>query len=288
MLQVENRGQALEWVLSKLSAARKAPARTFSAPKPVISAEQKKQELKAKQPKEMEMWEAYRDSGWHPQKLDPLLKSFAPLLNSRITLYKNRVEVPVSAIEHEHKKWFVDALKSYDPKKAALNTHITTRLKKAGRWIEANKNFAYIPENVSSKIGVFNAFKSELTEKLGHEPDDQTMHDYALVSGHPKLSTFTLKDIKRLNREQRKGLIQTGHEQDLIRPEELNARELEVAHLITYQLTPQERLVHEYTLGLNGKAKLHPGEIAKKLKMDNSKVAKLRTSIFNKMKPYLT
>ena len=57
--------------------------------------------------------------------------------------------------------------------------------------------------------------------------------------------------------------------------------------MIHYQLTPQKRLVHEYTFGLFGKPVLKPGQIAKKLKMDGSKVAKLRTSIFNKMKPHL-
>jgi DNA-directed RNA polymerase specialized sigma subunit len=282
----EDRGQALEWVLAKLAAKR--AAKPFSAPKPVLSAEEKKQELKAKQPHELRLWQDYRESGWHPEKLDPLLRSFGGLINSRISLYKNRVEIPTSTIEHVHKKEFVAALKSYDPKKAALNTHITNRLKKAGRYIESNKNFAYIPENVSKNIGAFNAFKAELQERLGFEPDDTTLHDEALKANHPKLGALSLKDIKRLNRDQRKGLIQSGHEQDLIRPEELDARELEVAQLIVHQLTPQERLVHEYTLGLNGKEKLAPGQIAKKLKMDNSKVSKLRKAIWTKMAPYLS
>jgi DNA-binding CsgD family transcriptional regulator len=67
----------------------------------------------------------------------------------------------------------------------------------------------------------------------------------------------------------------------------MSSREDEVVHLIYHQLTPQERSVHEYTFGLNGKPRLEPGAIAKKLKMDNSKVSKLRTSIFKKMEPHL-
>lgn len=286
MLPGTDKDQALEWVLEKLSAAKKPAAKGFSVPKPVQTAEEKRQELKAKQPKEMELWKAYRDSGWHPEKLDPLLKSFSGLINSRINIYKNRVEVPTTVIEQEHKKWFADALRTYDPKKAALNTHITTRLRKAGRLIDSNKNFTYIPENISSKIGTFNYFKSELREKLGHDPDDQTLLDHALTSGNKKLMKLTIKDVRRLNNDQRKGLIQQGHESDL-HTESLSPREQEVAELIVYQLTPQERLVHEYTVGLNGKPKLSPGEIAKKLKMDGSKVSKLRRSAFDKMAPYL-
>lgn len=283
-----DKAQDLEWVLGKLSAAKKPAVRAFSALKPTLTAEQKKQELKTKQPLEMKLWEDYRASGWHPKKLDPILKSFSGLLNQRINIYRNRVEIPTAAIEHVHKTEFMKGLKDFDPSRGVqLNTYLTNRLKKAGRYIEANKNFAYIPENVSKNIGAFNAFKAELTERLGHEPDDHTIHDEALKANHPRLGILSLKDIKRLNRDQRKGLIQTGYEQDLLHPEELNPREIEVSQLIIHQLTPMERLVHEYTLGLNGKAKLQPGQIAKKLKMDGSKVSKLRRSIWNKMAPYL-
>lgn len=281
MLAAEDRDEALDWVLGKLSAARKVQP---AAPSPA----EKQQDLREKQSKEMELWKEYEASGFHPSKLNPLVKSFQPLLNSRINFYKNRAEIPVSVIDHVHKVHFVERLKTFDPSKGVkLSTWISIGLKKPGRFIEANKNFAYIPENITKNIGAFNAFKSELTERLGYEPDDQTIHDEAVKAQHPKLGLVSLKDIKRLNREQRKGLIQTGHESDLLFPNELNPRELEVAHLIVHQLTPQERLVHEYTLGLNGKAKLSPGAIAKKLKMDNSKVSKLRSAVWSKMQPYL-
>lgn len=281
MLAAEDREEALDWVLEKLSAARKAQPVAPLVP-------DKKEELKAKQPKELELWKAYKASGFHPAKLNPLIKSFQGLLNERIRHFKNRVEIPVSVIDHVHKVEFVDALKSYDPKRGTqLNTHIFNRLRKAGRFIDANKNFAYIPENISKNIGFFNTFKAELSEKLGYEPDDQTIHDEAVKQRHPRLGLISLKEIKRLNREQRKGFVQKGHESDLLFPDELNPRELEVAHLIVFQLTPEERAVHEYTLGLNGKPKLAPGAIAKKLKMDNSKVSKLRSSAWAKMQPYL-
>ena len=286
MLASADRGQDLDWVLEKLSAAKKGASKRYT-PVPIKTDEEKRKELKDKQPKEIELWKEYKASGWQPDKLDPLLKSFSGLINSRINVYRNRVEVPTTVIEQEHKRWFADALRTYDPKKAALNTHITKRLLKGGRLIEANKNITYIPENVSKNIGVFNAFKAEQREKFGYEPDDKTLHDLALTSGNKKLQSLSIKDIKRLNTDQRKGLIQQGFEADVLHQDKLDPRETEVAQLIVYQLTPQERAVHEYTVGLNGKPKLKAGEIAKKLKMDNSKVSKIRTSIWKKMAPYL-
>jgi DNA-directed RNA polymerase specialized sigma subunit len=281
--------EALDWVLSKISAAKKQSTlvRIPEAPKlpsfsklPKKTDFEKKQELKAKQPKEMELWHAYKAADY---------KSFQGFINDWVGRYKNRIEVPVSVVEAEHKKWFITGLKSYDPKKGAqLNTHLTNYMKKAGRFLDASKNFAYIPENVSKNIGAYNSFKSELSERLGYEPDDQTLHDFAIKEKHERLGVLSLKDIKRLNKEQRKGLINTGYENDLFFPNDLNPREVEVAHLIIGELTDNERAVHEFTLGLNGKPKLAPGKIAKQLKMDNSKVSKLRKSIWGKMSPYLT
>jgi DNA-directed RNA polymerase specialized sigma subunit len=282
----EDRDQALEWVLEKLSAAKRQPS-SPAASTAAQTKQEKQQELRSKQPKELELWQTWKKGGMKQKDLDPLLKSFAPLIFQRVKMFKGRVEVPTSYIEHVHKVEFVNALKTYDPKKAALNTHIMNRLQKAARPINTYKNFAYIPENVSKNIGAFNAFKAELSDRLGHEPDDHTIHDEALKANHPRLGALSLKDVKRLNQEQRAGLIQTSHDADVLVSGALSPRQVEVAHLISFQLTPEERLVHEHTLGLNGKAKLSSGDIAKKLKMDGPKVSKLRTSIWNKMKPYL-
>ena len=44
----------------------------------------KKQELQAKQEKEVLYWEAWNKSGRTPQALKPLLKSFKPMIHSKI------------------------------------------------------------------------------------------------------------------------------------------------------------------------------------------------------------
>lgn len=274
-------GQALEWVLSKLGAGKTAPPKfssTVKPPKPVT-------DLKSTQAKELELWKTWKKSNEDPKHLDPLLKSFAPKIYERVNKFKNRVEIPTSTIEHEHKKAFVDALRTYDPDRgASLGTHVTNRLMKAGRFVETNKNFSRISENVSKHIGYFNSVKSTLAEQLGHEPDDYTIHDHLLQNPHPKLGSPSIAMIGRLNREQRKGFIQTGHDvEEISGSPNLSSREEEVIHLVYHQLTPQERLVHEYTFGLNGKPALKPGAIAKKLGMDGPKVSKLKSSIREKI-----
>ncbi len=283
MLEERVRSEALEWVLTKLSAAKKKPTET-SAPKASAF-----DDLMDTKKREVILFKAWNAGGRKPKDLEPLFKSMNKLIQKRVSLYKNRVEIPVSVIEHEHKKHFVNALKTWDPSKGTqLSSWVTTNLKKAGRFIEQNKNFARIPENISRYIGSFNAVKSELSEKLGHEPSSHDIHDFVLKNEHPTLGFVSLKTIQRLEREQRRGLLQSEKDVDeVMGAPTMSSRAEEVKHLIIHQLTPQERLVHEYTFGLGGKPMLKPGAIAKKLKMDGSKVSKLRTSIFAKMKPYL-
>jgi DNA-directed RNA polymerase specialized sigma subunit len=280
-----DRDQALEWVLDKLAAKAKSP-KAPAAPKielPKAKPADKKKDLTAKKQNEIELWKTWKQSNHDPKHLDPLLKSLQPFINSYSNKYKGRVEIPPAAIDAEHKALAYQALKTFDPKKGVnLTTWVGTNLQKAWRFVNKTQNFARIAEPVSRHIGTYKAVKADLTNRLGHEPDDITLHE-ELQKIDPRIHMGV---IKRLNKEIRKGLIATDALEttsDVTKDD----RHKEVVHLIYHQLSPQERLVHEYTFGLNGKPELTTGAIAKKLKWDASKVSKLKTSIANKMKPHL-
>ncbi len=282
MLDIADTDGSISWVLQKL-AIKKAPA--ISAPKIPTPEDVKKkqQELVKKRADEIELWKAWKKSGEKPQHLDPLLKSLNPLIQKRaLEAGKGRIEVPSAAIDFEHKKQVVNALRSYDPKHgASLSTWVTTNLKKASRFIHNTQNLTRITEPLAMKIGTYNAVKADLTDRLGHEPDDHSLHEALIPHG------FSMKDIKRLNKEIRKSYISGLGGIDDVTSALTSSPDVEVIHLVVPQLSKPELAVHEYTFGLNGKPRLSPGDIAKKLKMDNSKVAKLRTSIWKKMEPHL-
>lgn len=295
---IDEQGEsALEWVLGKLAASAeklappkfkpfepgKLQIKPLVPPAAVPATTPKKPDRK----NELALFHQWNDNGRKPEHLEPLLKSFQPLIQNRVNIYKNRVEVPTSAIEMKHKEAFVKALQTYDPEKGSqLHSWVTQHLKQVGRYVGERQNFARITENITRHIGSFNAVKSELNEKLGYDPSAQEIHDYIIESAHPKLTKLSLKDITRLNQEQRKSLIDKGHD-NLGGASRFSTREEEVIHLIGPSLTDAERKVHELTFGLNGNRPHAPGEIAKRLKMDNSKVSKLRNSIYKKMKPHL-
>jgi len=298
MPDLVDRGQALEWVLGKIAAASKkkeAPKSTafvipkFEPTKPSSFKPPEKITVGRKQ-KEIELWHNWNSNGRKPKDLNPLLATFNNLIQTRKNAFRG-AEVPTSAIEHKLKKLAVDAFKSWDPKKGgALNTWLTIKLRPGQRYVDSNKSPTYSPENVTQHIGSFNALKAELTEKLGHEPDAHSIHDHLLEFGHPKekFARLSLKDIKRLEKEQRRSLISSGKDtEETAGLQNMSSRAEEVKLLIIPELSPDERVVHEYSFGLNGKPQLSSGGIAKKLKMDNSKVSKLRSSILKKMQKHV-
>lgn len=267
----------LQLLIDKLAMAKKAP-RTSA---PAKSQEDKKKELGTIRKKEQELFQTWKTNGYKPEHLKPLMQSLKPLIKSQSSKWEGRVEVPKAAIFFEHEKQAYNALKKYDPSKGELSTWVGNYLKKAGRFVQQTQNFARITEPIIQKIGKYKAVKDDLTERLGHEPDDHALHEELMPHG------FSLKDVKRLGKEVRKTYIDGVEGTDVVPASVYSPREHEVLQLIQHQLNPTERIVLEYSLGLNGKPKLGSGAIAKKLKLDNSKVSKLRSGIFEKMKPHL-
>lgn len=273
---------ALQYFLEKFS------ARGITAPQPVHP-KPDRSELRSK---ELELWKTWKDSGHKPEHLDPLIKSFAGIIQGRVNKYRT-AEVPIAAVEHEVKKEFVKALKEFDPSKGTtLATYVTGNIQKSGRYVDNNKNFARVSSNVGEKLGYFNSMKSQLTEKLGYPPSAQEIHDHLIVSPHEKLGRLSMDKIIRYNKDQRRGLISSAND-----PTDLSgkmtsltgadAREEEVIRLIYPQLTNEEKSVYEYIYGVNGKPALKRGEIAKKMGWDGPKVSKVVASIRKKVLGYL-
>jgi len=287
----DSREEALSWVLDKI-AAKKAVTAAYPvvqkmpfAPPPMFQTPAQKKaatpqvDLPAVRAKEMELWKTWKENGMKQEHLEPLLKSLNKVVQNGMKRYRGQTEIPEKTLEYKHKKLLVNALKTYDPSRGAqLTTYITLTLKRTDRFVKDHQNFARIPANVSKDIGRYNASKSELTEKLDHEPDDITLAHH---------SGLSLKQVKVLNKSMRKGLIQSDGDDSLNLTHSVSDREMEVALIIYPLLTPEERKVHELSVGLNGHPRLKPGEIAKKLGFDNSKVSKLRRSIVDKAMPYL-
>lgn len=232
----------------------------------------KPKDLKGTQRKEIDLWHNWNNNGRKPDDLTPLYQSLKPVVNKAVSNWAGRVPVPTSAIQAEMHKQFVNAVKTFQPGKSALNTWVTNNLRKGGRFIKNYQNIGRIPENQIDKIEPYKRAKQELYDKFGHEPDTSSIAEHMGVP---------LRKIQQLEKENRQDLAASKfNEGD---PAEIHApKELEAISLIQYDLTPEERIVYEHTFGMNGKKMLKPGEIAEKTGIHASKVSRIRKKLKDK------
>jgi DNA-directed RNA polymerase specialized sigma subunit len=206
------------------------------------------------------------------------LDNFRGLVQNEVNKYQNTVEVPAPAIEAEFQKHTVKAFETYDPNRgASLGTWVTSKVQHGDRWIRNRQNVGRIEERRRNKIGEFNTAFSELNIRLGREPDVHELSDH--LGWHPKT-------VNRLQTEQRKSYAASPMNVDPVSL--MPSREAEVLRYIPYELDDQQRFVFEHTLGMNGREKISATEIAKRLKVSNSTVSRIRTEIATKMKNWGT
>ena len=130
---------------------------------------------------------------------------------------------------------------------------------------------------IAVEITAFKEAKAEITERLGYEPDAQMLADEL---------GWSLAETARMDSELRKDYIASqSPDVDLLGDAAADqGREREVLRYIWHELTSDERLVFEYTLGLNGKPALSAGDIAKKMGTNQPKISRIRKKIDEKIR----
>lgn len=226
---------------------------------------------------ELAMWQAWRDSGEDPEKLAPLLESFAPLIRQKMSPYLGRLRlIPDSAIRTEFQLRFAEALRSYDPSKGGLSTHVYRHLDKAKRFITENQNVGRIPENRIYKIKQFQTTVEALKEKLDRTPSEA---EIAVELGWPAA------EVKRMGSELRADLTSQSFEED---PYQLMpSRSEEVLRLFKYELTGKELEVYEHLTGYGRKQLTSTSEIAASVRLPDYQVSRIKSGIERKLRRHL-
>lgn len=226
-----------------------------------------KDQLRATQRHEHELWHQWNSGGRKPEHLKPLYESYKPMLMRAAGQWRG-VEMPTSTINAEMRKQFVNAVKTFDPKRGVqLSTWVGTNLRKSSRYMKQYQNLGKISEGDIGKIREYKQAKEHLSNLHGFEPDTQALAD------HLKWSP---RQVARMQKELRPDKPVSGWLHD---PAEiLTPKELEAIRLLHYdnRLSPEERTVYEYTFGMNGKPRMQPGQIAKQTGIHPSKISRVR------------
>lgn len=236
-----------------------------------------REELRATQRQELDLWHHWNNNGRKPEHLQPLYESYKPMLVREAQKFRTVEMIPSATIHAEIDKHFVNAVKTFNPNKAQLSTWVGQNLKKASRFVKTYQNLGKIPEGQIAQIRTYKQAQEHLYDKLGFEPDTKALADHL---------GWTPRRVQQLQRELRRDLpaskFEAGGMED---PTELlSPKELEAIKLMQYDLTPEERTVYEYTFGMNGKPRYQPGQIARAANIHPSKVSRIRNRLVDKLR----
>jgi len=231
------------------------------------------------QAKEFDLWKTWKEGGEKPDDFRPLLQSMRPLIRSKSNFWASRVDLPPETVHAEFNKHFVKACRDFDPNKGTqLGTWVTHNLRKAQRWVAANQDPTRVQETRYYKLGQWDNAHANLTERYGREP---TTEEMAMEMG------MSPAEAGRMQAEKRGVLYSSGYTDGYDPTTIMPSRETEILNFIIPELSTEEKLVYEYTVGYGGKPQLKPGEIAQKLGYSPSKVTRLRQAIDRKIDKYI-
>lgn len=226
---------------------------------------------------DFERWQHWNTNGRQPTHLEPLLKSFKPVITQAVNTYRAPT-VQRSAFEAAATKQAIEAFESYDPNRgAALATHVIGRMKKLQRENNKLQNKAYIPEGKASQIGKIQRAQAHLRDDLEREP---TPLEIAKHMGKP------VKAITGVLGAMKKDIVASQFESDPTKI--VSGREQEVLDLLPYSLSQEQNEVFDHLFGRNGKAHITAtNEIASTLGKNPSQVSRIRTAILTQFQDHM-
>lgn len=226
---------------------------------------------------DLERWQHWNTNGRKPEHLEPLLKSFKPVIRQAVNTYRAPTVQP-AAFEAAATKQAIEAFESYDPNRgAALATHVIGRMKKLQRENNKLQNKAYIPEGKASQIGKIQRAQSFLRDDLEREP---TAIEIAQHMGRP------VKAVQGVLGAMKKDIVASQFESD---PTKIpTQREQEVLDLLPFSLTHEQNEVFDHLFGKNGKPQVTAtNEIAAKLGRNPSQISRIRTAILTQFQDHM-
>lgn len=231
-------------------------------------------EKKKRAERELELWRAYKASPT-PETLEPLMLSMQNLVQAKVNQFHG-APVPQAALRSFANAQLKRAIDTYNPNKGAeLKTHATWYLKKTQSFAIKHQNIGRIPDQRANNISQFRTARTELREVLGHEPDSLSLAEHL---------GWTQKEVERMEASLRGDDIASKSPEVDRLPEYYSQKDRQVLRYIHYELTPDERTVLEYSLGLYGKPQLPAKEIAKRMGTSFAKISRLRKKIDDKIR----
>ncbi len=232
------------------------------------------------------------DSGPSPSQLEPeyaepfnawkaapspasnasMLKTIQPVLDRGISMH---VGASNPLLQSRARQIGLTSLRSYDPARSRLATHITNNLQGLKRIAAQQSNPVRVPERIAFDRHHLENYTQELTDELGREPTDYELTNRTGFSAkrlarvrsyHPGVAEGTLEDIDP-------SLVEHG-----MSPASRSGRDAWTG-LVYDDLATIDKQILEMTLGMNGRKPATNLEIARKLRRSPGAISQRKASI---------
>lgn len=225
---------------------------------------------------ELDFWQKYKKEGDKDAK-KKLIKSLTPLIKSQVNKFSNS-GLPIPALELEGKRLAAIAIESYDPDKAALNTHVMNNLRKLSRFSTTYQNIGHIPEPRVLLLGKYNTIFANLEDEKGREPTIEELSDAMHIPP---------AEVNRLQKEIRNDLqMELPSDEDesgfhmYVAPDMEDPLKRQAVEFVYFDMDNTNKKIMEYVIpGIGPSQKLINTEIKKKLGITENELRRRREEI---------
>lgn len=204
-----------------------------------------------------------------PQNMSKIIKKFSGILWSELPKYRGNL--PPGVLRSYGKKYIIDAVRTYDPKKGRLANHIVTNLKRLHRINYETSSVFRMSEELQRGVNLFKQTKENLEARYRREPTHEEMSE-ALHWSPSK--------IARMQKQVRKEALTSALE---VAPAFIHMEDPRIDYLY-HDLPAEEKLIFQYRTGYRGSPILPVTTISKKVKMSPASVSNKALKIANKIK----
>jgi DNA-directed RNA polymerase specialized sigma subunit len=202
-----------------------------------------------------------------------LLDAYSPYIKANINKWRGIIPDAVLTTYGNH--YALEAFKTFDPEKAAINTHLYNHISQLSRLIYLHQNASSVPEHQIQQLGRLNQAKAYLSDELGREPTVEDLSDYMhLPQSH----------IERIIHNNRADLINDSDTEFQTNATNTDSKMSDRIFSVRNQMNKKEQKQFDSLTGFGGAEILSPQEFGKKFKMKPYEVSRLKTSLAKRFK----
>lgn len=207
------------------------------------------------------------------ENMGTLLKLVQPDINRGISAFVGR---PDPVLKGRARRLTLEAIKSYDPGKSKLGTHIVNHMQGLRRQTREQLNILRIPERVMIDKGHLEQARVELSDSLGREPSMSELADRS------KISIKRINHLYKFNSPLAEGTVLGSNAADPDSGSFLPSVKQDSGpwlEMIYDDLGDTNKKIMEWTLGMHGSDKLSNSAIATKLRLSPGSISQRKQSI---------